>query len=257
MNATVETYRRVQGHPKCYGIIPARYDSTRFPGKPLAMILGKPMFRHVFERAIQCRELSKVVLATDDERIRRAAEAQDVPVLMTRSDHPNGTSRVMEAARILKIPEEAVVVNIQGDEPLLKPPMVSQLVSPFEDATIEATTLAREIDRDRAQRPDQVKVVFSTSGRALYFSRRPIPGYREKTNIRFFGHIGLYAFRLRTLRTFVSLKPTPLEVSENLEQLRLLENDIAIHVVVTPHDSVGVDQPEDIETVEKLLGAEV
>jgi len=244
------------GFPECYGIIPARYGSSRFPGKPLAMILGKPMFLHVFERASKCPEFSKVVVATDDPRIHRAAEKQDVPVLLTRKDHPNGTSRVMEAARMLKIPEHAVVVNIQGDEPLLKASMIRSLLLPFTDDSVEVTTLAREIDRGEAERPDQVKVVFSTSGRALYFSRLPVPYWRDENGPRFFGHIGLYAFRMRTLRRFVSLKPTFLEKAENLEQLRLLENDLAIHVALTPHRCFGVDRPEDIERVEALLASE-
>ncbi|MBW2265825.1 MAG: NTP transferase domain-containing protein, partial [Deltaproteobacteria bacterium] len=119
--------------PKCYGIIPARYGSTRFPGKALALIRGKPMFWHVFERARQCPELSNVVLATDDERIAGAAKELDVPVLMTRKDHPNGTSRVMEAAEALGIPQDAVVVNIQGDEPVLNPAMLTELVLPFRE----------------------------------------------------------------------------------------------------------------------------
>ena len=256
MNASAKTDTRSKRLPKCYGIIPARYGSSRFPGKPLAMILGKPMFRHVFERARQCPELSEVVLATDDERIRRAAQESNVPVVFTRKDHPNGTSRVMEAARILEIPEDAVVVNIQGDEPVLAPAMVSQLLLPFRDTTVEATTLAREIDKGQAQSPDQVKVVFSKSGRALYFSRFPVPYHQGQTNERFFGHIGLYAFRMQVLRRFVSWKPTPLEGQENLEQLRLLENDVAIRVVITPHQSVGVDTPEDIQKVERLLAEE-
>ncbi|MBW2319065.1 MAG: 3-deoxy-manno-octulosonate cytidylyltransferase [Deltaproteobacteria bacterium] len=239
--------------PKCYGIIPARYGSTRFPGKALALIRGKPMFWHVFERARQCPELSNVVLATDDERIAGAAKELDVPVLMTRKDHPNGTSRVMEAAEALGIPQDAVVVNIQGDEPVLNPAMLTELVLPFREKKIQVTTLAQEIDHRQARSPDQVKVVFSKSGRALYFSRLPIPYHQVNPNGEFYGHIGLYAFRMQVLSRFVSLRPSPLESAEKLEQLRLLENDIAIEVVMTAHESVGVDQPEDIQTVEKLL----
>jgi 3-deoxy-manno-octulosonate cytidylyltransferase (CMP-KDO synthetase) len=221
------------------------------------MICGKPMFRHVFERAKQCPELRQVVLATDDERIRRAAQEHDVPVVMTRGDHRNGTSRVMEAAGILQVPRDAVVVNIQGDEPALNPNMLSALLQPFVDPSVGVATLAREIDGEQALSSDRVKVVFSNSGRALYFSRQPIPYHRGGDGERFYGHIGLYAFRMEVLNKFVSLSPTRLEDAEELEQLRLLENDVTVQIVITAHESLGVDLPEDIRAVEKLLGAEV
>lgn len=239
--------------PKCYGIIPARYGSTRFPGKALALIRGKPMFWHVFERARQCPELSNVVLATDDERIATAAKELDVPVLMTRKDHPNGTSRVMEAAEALGIPQDAVVVNIQGDEPVLNPAMLTELVRPLDNAEVQVSTLARRIDHKEAQSTNQVKVVFSKSGRALYFSRSIIPYHQEAEEGVFYGHIGLYAFRMSVLDRLVSLEQSPLERAEKLEQLRWLENSIPIDIVVTGHQSVGVDRPEDIQTVEQQL----
>ncbi|MBU1181899.1 MAG: 3-deoxy-manno-octulosonate cytidylyltransferase [Proteobacteria bacterium] len=237
----------------CYGIIPARYGSTRFPGKPLADISGKPMFWHVFTRASKCPELSQVFLATDDERIESAAKALDVPVVVTRSDHPSGTDRVLEAATILNLPEDAIVVNIQGDEPLLEPAMLTELVGPFVSPDIEVTTLARKIGRNEAGNINQVKVVFSKTGKALYFSRLPIPCYRDGQEEVLFGHIGLYAFRMNALRKFVALGQSRLEIAEKLEQLRLLENDIPIHVVLTEHKSIGVDKPEDIKTICKIL----
>lgn len=237
----------------CYGIIPARYGSTRFPGKPLADISGKPMFWHVFTRASKCPELSQVFLATDDERIESAAKALDVPVVVTRSDHPSGTDRVLEAATILNLPEDAIVVNIQGDEPLLEPAMLTELVGPFVSPDIEVTTLARKIGRNEAGNINQVKVVFSKTGKALYFSRLPIPCYRDGQEEVFFGHVGLYAFRMNALRKFVALGQSRLEIAEKLEQLRLLENDIPIHVVLTEHKSIGVDKPEDIKTICKIL----
>jgi len=239
--------------PKCYGIIPARYGSTRFPGKPLAKILGRPMFWHVFERARQCPELSHIHLATDDERIFISAEELDVPAVMTRDDHHSGTDRVLEAAEMLRVPEDAVVVNIQCDEPALEPDMLTQLVRPFSTSDVQVTTLARRIDSKEAENPDQVKVVFSKDRAALYFSRSPIPHPREGEPNEFYGHIGLYAFRMNTLKQFKALKPSRLETIEKLEQLRLLENGIPIHVVVTDCLSIGVDRPEDIETVSKIL----
>ena len=239
--------------PKCYGIIPARYGSTRFPGKPLAEILGKPMFWHVFERARRCPELSQIVLATDDDRIVSAANDLGVPVVMTRNDHPSGTDRVMEAASLLQVPEDAVVVNIQGDEPLLEPAMLTELVLPFVGPDVHVTTLARNIDPKEAESPDLVKVVFAENGKALYFSRSSIPYPRDGKGDAYYGHIGLYALRMRILRQFVVLNPSRLETIERLEQLRLLENGIPIHVVVTDHRSISVDRPDDIKTVTRIL----
>jgi 3-deoxy-manno-octulosonate cytidylyltransferase (CMP-KDO synthetase) len=239
--------------PKCYGIIPSRYKSARFPGKPLAEILGRPMFWHVFERARRCSDLSQIVLATDDERIESVAKELEVPVVMTRNDHPSGTDRVLEAAGLLGVPEDAIVINIQGDEPALEPAMLTQLVRPFMAPQIQVMTMARKIDLKEAKSPDWVKVVFAKDGRALYFSRSPIPYPHDGQGQTYYGHIGLYAFRMRILKQFVVLKPTPLEAIERLEQLRLLENGIPIHVVLTDYRSVGVNRPDDIKTVSEIL----
>jgi 3-deoxy-manno-octulosonate cytidylyltransferase (CMP-KDO synthetase) len=245
--------------PPCIGIIPARYHSSRFPGKPLADLLGKPMFWHVYTRACRCAALEKVVLATDDERIRAAADKLAVPVVMTRPDHPSGTDRVLEAARRLGLEEapDTVVVNIQGDEPVLIPEMLAELVAPFTDPEVMTTTLASPITAAQSKRPDQVKVVCAASGRALYFSRAALP-YPQNTALepRYLGHIGLYAFRFHRLVQFAGLDPSPLERAEKLEQLRLLENDLPIHVVVTRHRSIGVDRPEDLERARHLLESE-
>lgn len=240
--------------PISYGIIPARYDSKRFTGKPLALILGKPMFWHVYQRATQCPRLARVVLATDDSRILEKAEELNVPALMTRGDHKSGTDRVIEAAHQLNLPDDAVVVNIQGDEPALEPNMLTELLTPFESGTVQVSTLARQITAKDAENPDQVKVVFTHDHRALYFSRAIIPYARNKENVPpYFGHIGLYAFRMSTLIQFGTLQPSTLERTEKLEQLRLLENGIPIHVVLTKHTSIGVDRPEDIERVVRIL----
>jgi len=239
--------------PRCYGIIPARYDSQRFPGKPLAEILGKPMFWHVYTRAAACRLLVRVVLATDDERIFHAAEKWCVPVVMTRRDHPSGTDRVLEAARRMGLDDRSVVVNIQGDEPLIDPDVLRRLVSPFRDPDIQVTTLACPVDRRSARSEDLVKVALGRKGRALYFSRAAIPWYRAAVPETYLGHIGIYAFRMTALQRFVRLGPGRLEKIEALEQLRLLENDIPIHVVLTDHRTVAVDRPEDLKRVVETL----
>ncbi len=240
----------------CYGIIPARFASSRFPGKPLVDILGKPMFWHVYTRALRCPALRRVVLATDDDRIAESARAHGVDFVMTRSDHTCGTDRVFEAACAMNVEENAVVVNIQGDEPALNPAMLTELVAPFaENASVQVSTLARPISATEAANPDVVKVVRSASGNALYFSRLPIPFARnaQPAPASAWGHVGLYAFRFATLRQFTQLAPSPLEQTEMLEQLRLLENDIPIRVVPTRHTTHGVDRPEDISTILNLL----
>jgi 3-deoxy-manno-octulosonate cytidylyltransferase (CMP-KDO synthetase) len=234
---------------KCFGVIPARYASSRFPGKPLAQIQGKPMFWHVYTRARKCPELQEVVIATDDERIVAAARALDVPVVMTRKDHQSGSDRVHEAAGRMGIGPDGVVLNIQGDEPLLGPDMLSALVRPFADPQTAVTTLVHPMDADSAQNPDRVKAAFAPDGRALYFSRAPIPHARESKDSSYFCHIGLYGFRKSVLDRFVSLPPGRLEQIEKLEQLRLLENAIAIHVEITQRRSLSVDRPEDLEKI--------
>ena len=242
--------------PDCYGIIPARYASSRFPGKPLAEILGKPMFWHVHQRASRCEHLTRVVLATDDERIAAAAELHGVPVIMTRDDHPSGTDRVLEAAEQLQVPDDAVVVNIQGDEPVLVPQMLSELVAPFARPHTRVTTLVRKTPLADVAKEDAVTVTFSRSGRALYFTRSIIPHPREGSAEPRYEHVGMYAFRMEALRAFVQLGPCDLEKAEKLEQLRLLENDIDVQIVITEHYSTYVDRPEDIAAIIRILEKE-
>lgn len=242
--------------PPCYGLIPARYQSHRFPGKPLVDILGKPMFYHVYERATRCPLLKKIWLATDDQRIFDAAEKLAVPVVMTRDDHPSGSDRIMEAAQLVGIEEEAVVVNIQGDEPALDPEMLRRLVEPFADPAIPVTTLARIIDAHEAENPDRVKVVRAANGNALYFSRSKIPYLRDDAaggDAHYLLHVGIYAYRLTALRAFTALPPSPLEKIEKLEQLRLLEAGIPIHVVQSDYQGFGVDRPEDLPLILRRL----
>lgn len=237
------------------GIIPARYASSRFPGKPLALILGKPMFWHVARRAAACPDISRVVLATDDTRILAAAGEWGVEAVMTSPDHASGTDRILEAAEALGLDDEQIVVNIQGDEPALDPGMLTQLLGPFHGpsgADVQVTTLAREIEAAKATRTDTVKAVVAANGRALYFSRQPVP-HCSGENGTYWAHIGLYAFRARALRGFSRLGPSPLERREQLEQLRLLEAHVPIHVVPTSLVCHGVDRPEDVAVVENLL----
>jgi 3-deoxy-manno-octulosonate cytidylyltransferase (CMP-KDO synthetase) len=237
----------------CYGIIPARYQSSRFPGKPLADILGKPMFWHVYQRALEADCFTRVVLATDDSRIRAAAEALGVPVLMTRPDHASGTDRVLEAAEALQVEEDGVVVNIQGDEPALDPAIFTDLLAPFADTAVRVTSPMSPITPEEAHNPDLVKVVAAANMDALYFSRALIPFYRGGATPEYFCHIGLYAFRMETLQQFVALGRGRLEAAEKLEQLRLLENGIPIRMVLTRHRSCGVDRPADLQKAETLL----
>lgn len=246
--------------PTCYGIIPARYGSSRFPGKPLADLGGKPMFAHVFERASRCPAMERVVLATDDARIERAARQAGVEVVMTRSDHASGTDRVLEAARAIGVEPDAVVVNIQGDEPCLEPDMLTQLTAPFADPGVRVATLAGPLAPAEAASPDRVKVVLASNGDALYFSRAAIPHVRAGTDEPDAGqadahllHIGLYAFRMEALEIFSTLPRGRLERLEKLEQLRLLEAGIPIRVVRTRHECHGVDRPEDLEQAKQIL----
>lgn len=238
-------------------VIPARYGSTRFPGKPLAMVAGKPLIQRVWERAGQAGSISRVIVATDDNRIREAVEGFGGEAMMTRSDHPSGSDRLGEVAEAV---QADVIVNVQGDEPLIDPAVIDRVVAPFSsnDAP-DIVTAATAITSDGEYRsPDVVKVVVDGSGYALYFSRSPVPhsidagGWPEALR-----HIGIYAYDRRALLRFVSLPQGRLERVESLEQLRALENGMRIKVVnVAGHAGIGVDRPEDIKRVEKKLEEE-
>ncbi len=242
-----------------YGIIPARYKSTRFEGKPLAMIQGKPMFWHVYNQAKKAN-LQEVYLATDDERIEKAAKKFAVPCVMTKEEHNSGSDRICEAAALLNLPDSAIVVNIQGDEPLIEPQMIDELTMPFlAKPGVQVSTLAHKLDtikdKERFLSANTVKITLDSNNNALYFSRSPIPFTREnhEKSHTFYAHIGLYAFRYDILKLFTSLPASELEEREKLEQLRLLENNIQIQVVTTEFFSLGVDTLEDLEKVRTLL----
>ena len=243
---------------KIVGIIPARYASTRFPGKPLARIAGKTLIQHVIERCQQAKSLAEVVVATDDTRIYEEAQ-RFCRAEMTLPDHPSGSDRIAEVAGRN---ECDAVVNIQGDEPLIDPAVIDRVAGALDRAGM--STAATPIrNPDEYDNPNVVKVVVSTGGLALYFSRRTIPFLREAANrsvaeqmaaFPFLKHLGIYGYRRETLLRLVRFPVSPLEAAEKLEQLRALENGISIGVETVSYDSVGVDVPADVGRVEALLG---
>ena len=248
---------------KITAIIPARYASTRFEGKALADIKGKPMVRHVYERTARAQLVSEVIVATDDERIAAAVRAFGGRVVMTSRDHETGTDRLAEVAAGL---DSEIVVNVQGDEPLIEPAMIDEAIRPLvEDPTIVMGTLKCRIrNLHDFLSPNVVKVVTDRNGFALYFSRSPLPNFRDKWNdlkdeafnsgkLLCHKHVGLYVYRRDFLLQYARMAPTSLELSEKLEQLRVLENGYRIKVVETAYESIGVDTPGDLEKVLERL----
>ncbi len=240
---------------KVIGIIPARYASSRFPGKPLADICGKSMVQRVYEQASSAADVERVVVATDDERIVRHVESFSGNVVLTDSSHTNGTSRCREVVEKLEKQGQFfdVVVNVQGDEPLIQPEHIRQLLALFQDETTDIATLAHPITLpEDLINPNMVKVVIGRQKQALYFSRQAVPFVRgEKPEnwlkkISFLKHLGIYAYRTNVLKKIAILPPGKLELSEKLEQLRWLENGFVIKVEITDYDGVGIDTPEDI-----------
>jgi 3-deoxy-manno-octulosonate cytidylyltransferase (CMP-KDO synthetase) len=239
------------------GVIPARYASSRFPGKVLVSIAGKTMLQHVWERASQARYLTDVVIATDDQGVRAAAEEFRARVILTRSDHASGTDRVAEAA---SASNAAVIVNIQADEPMIDPAAIDAAVLGLLDQEdVLMSTLKKRIESHSEIRdPNVVKVVTDSAGDALYFSRSPIPHVRGDAGdfpngVAHFKHIGLYAYRREFLMSYSDLPVGPLEQAERLEQLRALENGFKIRVIETEYESLGVDTPADWERVSALF----
>lgn len=240
-------------------VIPARYASTRFPGKPLADLTGKPMIVHVLERAAECRSVSRIIVATDDERIASAVRKAGHEARMTRADHPNGTCRIEEVARDLK---EELIVNIQGDEPQIEPALVDVTVEALRAQPRDvpmATLVSPFAPGEDARSPNIVKCVVGVHGRALYFSRSLIPYDRDgKPGATApYKHIGLYVYRREFLRTFVGLAPTPLEQTEGLEQLRVLEHGYSIACAVSQAHFTGIDTPEQYAAFVARLKARV
>jgi len=238
---------------KAVGIIPARWNSTRFPGKPLYLIAGKPLLYRVWEQSMRTGNLDSIIIATDDMRIAEAAFEWGAEVALTSPRHRSGTDRVAEVAR--KAKSVAHIVNIQGDEPLVDPRLIDKLVEKLRsDRTIGIVTAAHPFERvTEASSPHQVKVVFDGKNHALYFSRAAIPFPRSFPRTKYFRHQGIYGFRRDVLLQFVKWKPAPLERAESLEQLRALENGVKVHVLVTGRGSPGIDTPKDATALEQKL----
>lgn len=242
---------------KVLGIIPARYNSSRFPGKPLIDLNGKTMIQRVYEGATKCKEIAKVVVATDDNRILDAVKQFGGEAVLTSTNHPSGTDRCGEVA--LLYPEYDVVINIQGDEPLVEPKQLTQLLAPFKEEFVEIATLATQnISQEDIVNPNRIKVIKDHFNNALYFSRSAIPNIHHaveesKIAFAFLRHIGLYAFRTQTLLQLVKLKPSLLEQVESLEQLRWMYYNFKIRVVETTIETPNIDVPEDVKKVIDLL----
>jgi 3-deoxy-manno-octulosonate cytidylyltransferase (CMP-KDO synthetase) len=240
---------------KILGVIPARFSSSRFPGKVLALISSKTMLEHVYERASQARYLTSTIIATDDERVYAAARKFGARVVMTRPDHLSGTDRVAEVA---SAENAEIIVNIQGDEPLIDPAAIDTAILPLaHEPDVQMATLKKRIEHRREiDDPNVVKVVTDAQGDAIYFSRCPIPYLRQDvgaaTGTPYFKHIGLYVYRRDFLLGYSSLPVGPLEQAERLEQLRAIENGFRIRVVETEYESLGVDTPEDLARVTRL-----
>jgi 3-deoxy-manno-octulosonate cytidylyltransferase (CMP-KDO synthetase) len=239
---------------KAVGIIPARWRSTRFPGKPLHLIANKPLLRHVWERCNRAKNLDAVIIATDDMRIAKAAFDWGAEVAMTSAKHQSGTDRIAEVVR--KTRQFDLIINIQGDEPLTEPSLLDRFVDELRsNRKIDIVTAAHPFaNAAEASSPHQVKVIVDLDGNALYFSRYAIPFPRNRSlPIRYLRHQGIYGFRRNALLDFVKWKPTPLERAESLEQLRPLENGVKVHVLVTKHGSPGVDTLADAKALEQKL----
>jgi 3-deoxy-manno-octulosonate cytidylyltransferase (CMP-KDO synthetase) len=237
------------------GIIPARYASTRFPGKPLVEIDGISMIERVYRQASLCKLLQTVVVATDDERIASHVEAFGGKSVMTSCHHPSGTDRIAETIEILEKRNEHfhIAVNIQGDEPFIRPEQIEKVIRLFSQAETNIATLIKSIDKSEDLfNPNVVKVMTDKDGRALLFSRSPIPHIRGKaieewiTSFTFYKHIGIYAYRTEVLKRLAALSPAPPETAESLEQLRWLWNGYQIHTDITDFETIGIDSPEDL-----------
>lgn len=237
-------------------VIPARYSSTRLPGKPLAMIAGKPMIERVYERAKQAKRPTAVLVATDHELVYQAVQDFGGQVMMTSPTHPTGTDRLAEVAQ--EHPEADIIINVQGDEPLIAPEVIDLLAGAFDqDPELNMATLMTEMDKSEYNLPSAVKVVASLAGYALYFSRSLIPYPRNSKlpggSLPVYKHIGIYAYRRDFLLNYAAMAPTPLEQTESLEQLRALEHGYKIKVLKTDFKSIGVDTPEDLAKVNEYF----
>lgn len=239
---------------KVFALIPSRYGSSRFPGKPLAIICGKPMIQWVYENVNRVKGLDGVYVATDDQRIYDAVLGFGGKALMTASTHTCGTDRLAECSDILALQPDDIVLNIQGDEPLIRPEMVNDLISIFDDETVYMGTLKKRIESDEEfDNPNVVKVINDINGDAIYFSRYAIPYERDGVRRVHYKHVGTYGYKVWFLKKFSMMPKTELERAESLEQLRVIENGFKIRVKETVWQTVGVDTPEQIQLVEDLI----
>jgi len=237
-------------------IIPARYGSTRLPGKPLLDRTGMPLIRHVVQTVASASSIRKIVVATDDSRIASTVEAFGGNCVMTRADHTSGTDRIAEAADILNLEAGDIVVNVQGDEPEMPAACVDRLVKLLDGGACPMATLATPLSEDEVDDPNKVKVALRADGRALYFSRSRIPFDRDSNRkVRYLLHLGIYAYRAAFLKRYAGLSPTPAEQAEKLEQLRALESGFDIAVGVSDYHGRGIDTPDDYEAFVKRCGA--
>jgi 3-deoxy-manno-octulosonate cytidylyltransferase (CMP-KDO synthetase) len=238
---------------KIIGVIPARWQSSRFPGKPLAHILGKSLILRTYENSLRCRSLDSVVIATDDQRIMDHAQEFGAKVFMTSNECLTGTDRVWEVVS-QNFEDVEIIVNIQGDEPCLAPSVIDSLVNKIQHSPdiLITTPVAQISDAQLIANPHVVKCVFDRQGKALYFSRSAIPFARQGQG-SYYRHLGVYCFRSAFLRTYVDLESTPLKDNEDLEQLKILEHGFPIHVCIVEDQANGVDTPEDLKSVENFL----
>lgn len=253
----------IPSHTQILTVIPARYGSTRFPGKPLADMNGKPMIVRVLEQAHKAHYLERILVATDNEQIMNAVQEAGYEAIMTRSDHPSGTDRIWEVAQ--QFPQYPYVINIQGDEPAIEPEVLDELAkrlidTPEADLVTPITPIPHQPQTEQTDPlhdPNTVKAVIANDGKALYFSRSPIPYTRNQnaTNppYSFYRHIGLYGYQRHALEKMTQWPPSPLEQTEQLEQLRALENGLSIYTLTTPYSPIGVDTPEDLIKLNTLL----
>lgn len=235
------------------GVIPARLASTRLPRKLLREIAGRPMLAWVVEAALACPQLDQVVVATDADEVVRLCNEHGWQVEMTSPELPSGTDRVHAVAQRDAYRDFGIVVNIQGDEPMLRSEHLSALLAPFADSSVDVTTLRVACSAENIANPNAVKVVTAADGRALYFSRSTIPYDRDGTGAAYWKHLGLYGYRREALVRFAHLPPSALEMTERLEQLRMLEHGFHLHVATTAYDTIGVDTEDDLRAVETLL----
>lgn len=239
---------------KVYALIPSRYGSSRFPGKPLALIAGKPMIQWVYENVKKVVSLDDVYVATDDQRIFDTVVAFGGKALMTSTNHSCGTDRLAECSYILNLSDDDIVLNIQGDEPLIRPEMIQDLLDTFADDKVYMSTLKKKIENEEEiGNPNVVKVIVDINGYAIYFSRFPVPYDREGKKRAHYKHVGTYGYKVWFLRKYSTMAKTELEITESLEQLRVLESGYRIKVKETIWQTVGVDTPEQIAQVEKQL----